>query len=299
MASMASFGQDKQIEKEEIIQISYVGYGGEFGWYSSFIITKDSIYYYENIAAYKKQGKKYAAATSAELWEELLKACNLNTFAQIKSGKSLLYIDGSDQTFTVETNKRKLSFTNGHEMGFRKLKDFFQLVDNQLYKCRKAADKLNNTLNEKWYNKTFPSDDANQMNRGTDCYFYEDGTFEINLWDYHASIGNIRCLITGKYQYDWIKMEISLLFDDDFADDFRKIPIACYTMRGLQEGGLPALEVGEKDFPVYSKSCLKIVKELGENKIQVDLSAYKENGEEVSCGQVKFTRESIDETENE
>ena len=165
-----------------------------------------------------------------------------------------------------------------------------------------------NILNEKWYNNenenmTFIPKDSieliawyGQMHNGTDCYFYEDSTFKIRLWWYGVSSGLHDTSIKGHYHYNPTTKEIILIFDAEWDKKSRHnepIPVSYYVMKGLSERRLPFWGVDDKDFPIFSKTCLKVVEQTESGKILVDLYAYKENGEMVSFGQQTYIREYL------
>ena len=168
-----------------------------------------------------------------------------------------------------------------------------------------------NMLSEKWSNNEIIDTDLpvdttvgwhNQMHNGTDCYFYVDSTFKIRLWWYGVSSGLHETSIKGHYHYNLATKEIILIFDTEWDEKSRynePIPISYYTMKGLSERSLAFLGVKDKDFPVFSKTCLKVVEQTESGKIWVDLYAYKENGERVSFGQQIYIRKSILDTNDE
>jgi hypothetical protein len=124
-------------QQEEILKIEYVRYEGDMGWGESIIITKDSIFYSETVAA---TGSKieYKNQTSEILWNKLLTVCNLEAFEKIPSGESNLPSDGTDETFSIVTNKRTLSFTNGYGKEYKALANFIDIVKEQvLYVVKK------------------------------------------------------------------------------------------------------------------------------------------------------------------
>ena len=162
-----------------------------------------------------------------------------------------------------------------------------------------------NMLSEKWSNNEsidtdLPVDTTvgwyNQMHNGTDCYFYADSTFKIRLWWYGVSSGLHQTSIKGNYHYNPTTKEIILIFDTEWDKKSRHnepIPISYYIMKGLSERSLPFWGFKDKDFPIFSKTCLKVVKQTESGKILVDLYAYKENGEKVSFGQQIYIQRSL------
>jgi hypothetical protein len=128
---------------EEIKEINFLREGGMLGLIDSIVITKDSIHYSHTIfdpQTRKMIEKKYEAETPAALWAEWLQVLNLNTFRKIKSGESIKPMDGSDETYSVVTDKRTLSFVNGYGTAFEKLNKLWELIGEQRSKCYEAAE---------------------------------------------------------------------------------------------------------------------------------------------------------------
>lgn len=116
---------------QAINKISYNSVGGEAGVYLNVELTKDSI----NGTIGNPQEKIIIKEKFQKgLWDSLTKSTTLEDFKEIKSGRSLTYIDDIDVSVKIETDEDSYSFLNGNidKVQNKKVFHFMEILENEL-----------------------------------------------------------------------------------------------------------------------------------------------------------------------
>lgn len=102
---------------QSITKITYNSGGGEMGGYLNAQLTKDSII----VGITKPYIKQIVIRDKIhrDLWDSLTKPVTMKDFREIKSGESVIHIDGIDVTLKVETEQETYSFVNGNIDGIK------------------------------------------------------------------------------------------------------------------------------------------------------------------------------------
>lgn len=116
---------------QSINRISYNSVGGEAGGYANVALTKDSINGTIGSPNVKIIIKEKMQKT---LWDSLTKSATLDDFKKIKSGKSVISIDGIDTTIKIETDEESYSLLNGdiNEIQNKKVFRFMKILEDEL-----------------------------------------------------------------------------------------------------------------------------------------------------------------------
>jgi len=121
-------------KSQSINKITYNSVGGEMGGYVRVQMTKDSIT--GGITA--TSGKKITIRekTPKTLWDSLTRQITIKDFREIKSGKSVQYIDGIDISVKIETDKESYSLLNGDidRIKNKKVFYFMEALEDKLRK---------------------------------------------------------------------------------------------------------------------------------------------------------------------
>lgn len=154
-------------------------------------------------------------------------------------------------------------------------------------------------LNERWYNNISISDDPGtivrmsdsagvELLKGSDCYFYANGTFRICLWTYLMGAGCTRQeSAEGTYVYFHALKEITLIFGSQRTKN-NATSAPYYFMKGLSERGQPAWKEIDKTFPT---ATIRITGESGDT-VRAELSVNgKDRDDKISFGECTFVRE--------
>lgn len=98
-------------KSQSINKITYNSVGGEMGGYILVRMTKDSI----TGGITTTSGKKIIIREKIQktLWDSLTQQITIKDFQEIKSGKSVQYIDGIDISLKIETDEENYSLLNG------------------------------------------------------------------------------------------------------------------------------------------------------------------------------------------
>lgn len=116
---------------QAINRISYNSVGGEQGGYANVELTKDSIN-----GTIGSPNKKIIIKEKIQkaLWDSLNKSMTLDDFKEIKSGKSVTYIDGIDVSVKIETDAGSYSILNGEidKVQNKKVFHFMEILENEL-----------------------------------------------------------------------------------------------------------------------------------------------------------------------
>ena len=131
--------KSNEVEQEQVLSISFHTTGGTEGGSMSLAVTIDSIQYYHHIATDNGSFRKYNDITSPNVWDKLLNSCDLSLFTKVKSQNSFQEADGTDTTYSIITNEKKHSFTNGKGEAYNQLKDFLIEIQNLADECHKRA----------------------------------------------------------------------------------------------------------------------------------------------------------------
>ena len=116
--------------KSDVEAIHYHCFGGMLGYDEQVTITPDSLsfsLFYFDISdnVFVLVRKELRKVMPDGLWDELLEKCDLSRYPKIKSGKSMLPVDGTDRIFTIRTKKKEYSVRNGYGAVFDMHYDFF------------------------------------------------------------------------------------------------------------------------------------------------------------------------------
>lgn len=116
---------------QAINKISYNSVGGEAGGYANVELTKDSINGTIGNPNAKIIIKEKMRKT---LWDSLTGHTSLNDFKEIKSGRSVTYIDGIDVSVKIETGEESYTLLNGdiNEVQNKKVFRFMKILENEL-----------------------------------------------------------------------------------------------------------------------------------------------------------------------
>lgn len=124
---------------QSINSISYHSGGGEMGGYTKIEITTDSIN-----GMFINPNKKIIIKekTRKTLWDSLTKSATLNDFKQIKSGKSVVHIDGIDISVKIETALESYVLLNGNidEVQNKKVYHFMEILEHELRNIYRRAN---------------------------------------------------------------------------------------------------------------------------------------------------------------
>lgn len=124
---------------QSINSISYNFAGGETGHYIKIEITKDSI---NGMFESLNQRVIIKEKTPKNTWDSLTHSITLENFKEIKSGKSLLEIDGTNVSIKVETDTDSYSFLNGNidKVQNKKVFHFMEILENELSNIYERAN---------------------------------------------------------------------------------------------------------------------------------------------------------------
>jgi hypothetical protein len=112
-------------EKTDIISISYQQVGGEMGGYTNIKLTQDSI---TGIFIGNGNHKTIIREkTAADFWDSLTQSANIKDFQVIKSGKSVVHLDGSDIALIIESKNETYTLLNG-DIDSIKNKNVYELI---------------------------------------------------------------------------------------------------------------------------------------------------------------------------
>lgn len=124
---------------QSINSISYHSGGGEMGAYTKIEITKDSIN-----GMFMNPNKKIIIKekTRKTLWDSLTSSATLNDFKQIKSGKSVVHVDGIDISVKIETAMESYVLLNGNidEVQNKKVYHFMEILEHELSNIYRRAN---------------------------------------------------------------------------------------------------------------------------------------------------------------
>lgn len=128
---------EKNMTDTEVAQIAYKHYGGMAGLSTTLSITDGSTCYSYSLHIDKESARRCDMPTTDAIWQKLLSELDLSTFQKIKSGGSLLPVDGTDREFTIIlTSGEEYSFINGEDdKHFKKLQPFFDQLTTILDEC--------------------------------------------------------------------------------------------------------------------------------------------------------------------
>jgi hypothetical protein len=126
-------------QPEKILKITYgATVGGGRGGSVNLDITKDSIIYksINRDANERFVEKKRHWANTPGKWNMLCNTLNIDLFRNVKSGSSMLYIDGADTFYSVKTNKAEYSLLNGDRDAdhYKMIADFCDRVERLIPK---------------------------------------------------------------------------------------------------------------------------------------------------------------------
>lgn len=126
-------------DSQSINSISYHSGGGEMGGYTKIEISKDSIN-----GMFINPNKKIIIKekTRKTLWDSLTNSATLNDFKQIKSGESVVHIDGIDISVKIETALESYVLLNGNidEVQNKKVYHFMEILEHELRNIYRRAN---------------------------------------------------------------------------------------------------------------------------------------------------------------
>lgn len=131
-------------------------------------------------------------------------------------------------------------------------------------------------------------------------FFYQDMTFKIRIWRYGVSSGLHESLIEGNYRDNPKIGTIELIPDEKsvkgipYNSNGKPYPTIYFMMEGLKIKMRLHLDyIKEDDIPILSKPTIKSIKKVG-NRIEVELYAFNERGEQISFGYQNYIREKLE-----
>jgi hypothetical protein len=115
----------------------FQGSGSMTGIEENLKINTNSTYYSITIHYYGSTGKPKSYETTiktpGELWSNLIKTFELETFTKIKDGGCRACLDGIDETFSYTNAGKTYSIYNGTtDEHFQQMQDFFDLMYEQI-----------------------------------------------------------------------------------------------------------------------------------------------------------------------
>lgn len=126
--------------REQIRSVIYSNAGGALGWSEVLEIRPDSVLYNTLLAARHNQQTAFAQKNTLQQWDELTGNLDLEAIRKVVSGASQQPVDGTDQTYTIITDKGSYRFMNP---------DFKTHPDTTLEKWVRAVGRLAGTYYEK------------------------------------------------------------------------------------------------------------------------------------------------------
>ena len=108
-------GKSENVQKEHIKLIEINSAGGQLGYVSHFIISKDSVIFQSDMTA--SENKKILAKKAiapAEL-EEIFQNIDIEDFKKAIEKESKQPVDGVDQTIILNLDGKKISKRNAHD----------------------------------------------------------------------------------------------------------------------------------------------------------------------------------------
>jgi hypothetical protein len=130
-------------DPEKIIKIIYDYGGGKLGYGLGFSASKDSMVlvldtiYSQQLHRYLNNGLR-KKATNQDEWNKLVDAIDLKSFDQIKSGRNMREIDGSDLHITIVTNVRS-HYLIVDQTNQKQVKAFMDELSSQIASFKQAA----------------------------------------------------------------------------------------------------------------------------------------------------------------
>lgn len=105
----------ESVQKENIKSIEINSAGGQLGYVSHFIISKDSVIFQSDMTASenkKIESKRTIAPVEAE---KIFKEIDIEDFKNATEGKSVQPVDGVDQTIILKLAGKDISKMNAHD----------------------------------------------------------------------------------------------------------------------------------------------------------------------------------------
>lgn len=98
----------------EIQSVKVVSAGGELGFSSSTVISKDSIHNSRTMAANEANNMEYRKKLKPEDWKNLVDNIDVKMFGAAKEGHSVQPVDGIDTKIIITTSAGDISKMNAH-----------------------------------------------------------------------------------------------------------------------------------------------------------------------------------------
>lgn len=114
-----------QTQEEKILSVEISRAGGIAYFTQKLIITEDSIHYYSEIQAEKREQHK---ETPKELWDMILKECDVNRFANITKYDKGIASDAIEVETTILTDKRNIFVSSMEVDGDKALYEFHSKI---------------------------------------------------------------------------------------------------------------------------------------------------------------------------
>lgn len=102
-------------QKEKITAIEINSAGGQLGYVSHFVITKDSVLFQTDMTTSKNKKTESKKGIENNASEKFFTELDLKDFKSAVEGESRQPVDGVDQTITIKTDGQVLSKMNAYE----------------------------------------------------------------------------------------------------------------------------------------------------------------------------------------
>ena len=131
------------IDDDESLIFSVQYFGGWTMIDESLKINANATHYfgsYHDRESMKRKNYQTTIKTPNELWENLTKNFDLETFNKIKDGSCRACVDGVDETFSITIHGETFSFYNGViDENYQQIQEFFDSIYEQIEIFRKNA----------------------------------------------------------------------------------------------------------------------------------------------------------------
>lgn len=101
--------------KEKITAIEINTAGGQLGYISHFVISKDLVLFQTDMTTAENKKTESKAGIEPKELEKLFKAVDLEDFKRATQGQSRQPVDGVDQTIIITIDKKVISKMNAYE----------------------------------------------------------------------------------------------------------------------------------------------------------------------------------------
>ena len=105
----------EQVQKETIKSIEINSAGGQLGYVSHFIISKDSVIFQSDMTASENKKIELRKPIENTDAEKVFSDINIDDFENALEGKSVQPVDGVDNTIILRTDEKEISKRNAHD----------------------------------------------------------------------------------------------------------------------------------------------------------------------------------------